>query len=362
MKRKTLALLLVFVMALSLFTISAAAADDVSDLNNEGVHLLAERTRKEVCVRAFVTDGKFSSTNGRFVVTYNSDMVVLNSTVANGDWVTSVNANTDGEVSFAWVGSKLDSKPQLALTLYFTARTGAPITFEVEVEELYASGKAVELAQMKDTATTVNREDPVYPVVPVPDDPSKPADKPTTPDKPVESPLPFTDVKGHWASEYIEKVYEAGLMNGVSDTQFAPSAQLTRGMFVTLIYRLAGSPTVDRTMPFTDVGSTWYTDAVAWGYKNGVVNGITETEFRPNQALTRQEMITMLYRYAGKPAASTDSLNAYADAASVADWAKDAMSWSVVEDIINGADGQLSPAAYTSRAQAAAVFCRFAGL
>ena len=118
-----------------------------------------------------------------------------------------------------------------------------------------------------------------------------------------------------------------------------------------------GAPAVTSKAPFTDVASgEWYSDAVHWAYANGVVNGITETRFGLNDNITRQQLTTMLYRYArskGYDCSTLAQLDSFSDAASVADYARESMQWTVANGIVNGDDGKLLPNGSATRAQCA---------
>lgn len=169
---------------------------------------------------------------------------------------------------------------------------------------------------------------------------------------------PFVDLKGHWAEKDVLEAVDQGLFQGTSSTTFAPDKTLTRGMMVTVLYRLAGEPTVAQASPFTDVASSaYYADAVAWAAEEGIVLGVSETLFCPDQPITRQQLAAVLYRYCGSPAAD-GSLTAYPDSGSVAAYAKDAMSWAVGSGIIQGSDGKLLPTGQATRAQAAVMLLR----
>ena len=138
-------------------------------------------------------------------------------------------------------------------------------------------------------------------------------------------------------------------------------------MFATLLYRLAGKPAVSGSHPFTDVADgQYYSDAVLWAYQNNVVTGTGDgTTFSPNAIVTREQMVTMLYRYAqfaGIDASASTSLAGFPDHADVATWAEASMKWAVAEGLIKGtSDGKLLPQGNTNRAQAATVLVRFAG-
>ena len=175
--------------------------------------------------------------------------------------------------------------------------------------------------------------------------------------------MPFTDVKeGDWFYEEVLYAYENGLMNGVGDNRFAPNSATTRGMLVTILYRLEGEPAVTGEADFDDVGDTWYTDAVIWAAANDIVNGIGDNQFGPENTLTREQLVTMLYRYAqnkGYDVTASADLSGYPDAGQIQSWAQEAMTWAVAEGIVEGMDGNLNPAGSATRAQIATILMRF---
>ena len=175
---------------------------------------------------------------------------------------------------------------------------------------------------------------------------------------------PFPDVdENDWFYDEVVYVYENGLMNGVENNQFAPNTATNRAMLATILYRLAGEPAVSGDLPFTDVESgTWYTDAVLWAAQNGIVNGLGENTFAPMNTLTREQLVTMLYRYAeaeGYDVSAAADLSGYPDADKVQTYAQEAMSWAVAEGIVEGMDGNLNPAGSATRAQIATILMRF---
>lgn len=155
----------------------------------------------------------------------------------------------------------------------------------------------------------------------------------------------FVDTVGHWAASDVDFVSARELFNGTAPALFSPEANMTRGMVVTVIARLAGEN--------TDGGANWYDKGCAWAVANGVSDGTD-----PNGSITREQLAAMLYRYCGSPAAS-GSLSTYADAASVSAFASDAMQWCVNNGIINGMDGLLNPQGQATRAQVSAMFARY---
>ena len=173
--------------------------------------------------------------------------------------------------------------------------------------------------------------------------------------------MTFADVaEGAWYYDAVSYVYANGLMDGVSASEFAPDTTLTRAMLVTILWRMEGEPVVNYLMPFTDVdGGAWYAEAVRWAASEGIVTGVSDTSFAPNAEITREQLAAILHRYAGEPATAAN-LAGYADGASVSAYAVDAMSWCVEHDIITGTTATtLEPQGTATRAQAAAMLMRF---
>lgn len=171
--------------------------------------------------------------------------------------------------------------------------------------------------------------------------------------------LKFTDVnKDAWYYDVIKTAVEKGLMNGISEMEFAPELQVSRAMFVTILYRAAGEPQVAKTTSFTDVAADkYYAKAVAWANANGIVTGITENKFAPDNNITREQMAAILYRYA-KNEEKTGEIT-YTDKDAISDYALDATAWANSAGIMKGnEDGTFAPLRNASRAEAAAVFAR----
>ena len=174
--------------------------------------------------------------------------------------------------------------------------------------------------------------------------------------------LPFADVtEGAWYADAVSYVYANGLMDGVSASEFAPEANMTRAMLVTILWRLEGEPVVNYLMPFADVdGGAWYAEAVRWAASEGIVEGVSASEFAPDAEITREQLAAILWRYAGEPATAAN-LAAYTDAESVSEWATDAMLWATQNGIITGTTADtLAPQGAATRAQCAAMLMRFA--
>ena len=180
-----------------------------------------------------------------------------------------------------------------------------------------------------------------------------------------QAPLPFHDVtEGDWFYDAVRYAYETGLMDGVEDSLFAPNSETTRAQLVTILYRLAGEPEPGGDSGLTDVeADTWYTDAVAWAAQNGIVNGVSDTEFAPGDDITREQLAVILYRYAayqGYDVSQRADLSGFGDASSIRPYAQEALSWAHAQGLVLGfEDGSLRPQGTASRAQIAAVLMRF---
>lgn len=175
--------------------------------------------------------------------------------------------------------------------------------------------------------------------------------------------LPFTDVKsGNWFYDAVKYAYAQGLMTGTSATTFAPNGTMNRAMIVTVLYRLEKSPAVTGASKFTDVpAGQWYSDAVAWAAANKIVNGYDETTFGPMNAVTREQMAAILFRYEQVKGLENvtleENLNRFPDQNKISPYAIPALQWAVGQKIINGnADGTLDPTGTATRAQVAQIF------
>lgn len=181
--------------------------------------------------------------------------------------------------------------------------------------------------------------------------------------KPVE-PLPFVDVAAEdWYGDAVAAVYARGLMTGTAEDTFAPELAATRGMVVSILHRLAGSPTVNAEV-FEDVAvDDWYGQAVAWAASEGIASGTSAETFSPNAAVTREQLAALLCNFAAQQGVDTTArsdLSCFDDAATVSDWAQDAVSWAHAEGLLAGTSATtLSPQGEATRAQLAAMLVRF---
>ena len=167
--------------------------------------------------------------------------------------------------------------------------------------------------------------------------------------------LPFYDVKSDdWFVNDVAYCYKAGLMTGMSQTLFGPNDTTTRAQFATVLYRMAGSPAVTASNPFSDCKGHWAEKAITWAYQKGVVTGVSSSSFAPDDRITREQMVTMLFRYSGASAPS-GSLS-FTDAYRISAYARPAVIWAVQNNIVSGMpDGSFNPQGYATRAQLAKV-------
>lgn len=165
----------------------------------------------------------------------------------------------------------------------------------------------------------------------------------------------------------VLNVYEKGLMTGTSETIFEPNLETSCAMLVAVLYRLEGEPDVSGGASFSDVSTgDWYTEAVHWAAKEGIVTGFNDGTFGPNQSLTREQTATILYRYAeakGMDVSARADVSGFKDAASISPYAQEALEWAKAIGLMSGVgDNQLDPKGKTTRAQMAALLTRFEAL
>lgn len=180
-------------------------------------------------------------------------------------------------------------------------------------------------------------------------------------------PITYLDVKeSDWFYDYVSRATTLGLFKGTSDSTFQPNAKMTRAMCAVVLYRIAGEPATNAQAPFTDLGNAYYTTAVNWCYENGIVQGKNTTTFDPNGVVSRQDFITMVYRFAAMinlGLSNTDSLTGFHDYTSVSKYAVQPFGWAVAGEIICGVqkDGamHLCPFNSLSRAEAAKILVIF---
>ncbi len=241
------------------------------------------------------------------------------------------------------------------------AKAGETVTLTPAPEEGYEVGEVIVTDRFGDTVEVTANPDSTYTFTM----PSGQVRVEVTFVEATPEPLPFADVaEGDWFHDAVQYAYENGLMDGVGDGQFAPNATTNRAMVVTILYRLAGEPDVSGDAAFTDVApGLWYTNAVAWAAQKGIVNGISATEFSPSGDLTREQLATVLYRYAegmGYDVSAQADLSGFPDAGDIQSYATEALSWAVAEGLLQGfEDDSLQPQSTATRAQIATILMRF---
>ena len=246
------------------------------------------------------------------------------------------------------------------------ATEGDDVTITVSPDEAYlldeltvtANGKEVEVKDNGDGTYTFKMPSADAKIV------VTFAEDPDWEPEPEEPAMPFTDVnENDWFYDVVLYAYDNGLMTGVSATEFAPNQTTTRGMIVSMLARLEGVTSAEDA-GFADVAANdWYATAVNWAASEGIVNGFEDNTFRPNDPITREQLAAMLMNYAawkGEDVNARADLSDYADAASISSWAEDVLAWANAEGLINGMTATtIDPQGATTRAQTAAMFERF---
>ncbi len=179
---------------------------------------------------------------------------------------------------------------------------------------------------------------------------------------------PFSDVSAdHWSFPYVKECFDMGLMNGTGSGAFSPNMQVSRAQVVTTLWRLAGSPAPKNENIFGDVADgQWYTDAITWAAENAITTGVGGNYFAPDRAVTRAEVAAIIYRFATATGVDTSGkadISSFPDVGKLADWSRDAFAWCAEKGIITGkssaAGAILAPADVLTRAELAAVLCRY---
>ena len=323
--RKQIALLLVLAMMVCIFP-SVYAADTAQP--QVALDVVFEETNVRVTVRL---EHVANVTNGRLTLRYDDEEAKLLEVETSPDLpLPSVNRTSSTEVSIAWVGSSFTKEGATLASLVFEPLEEQDLHFAAGCSELFAGKESL---SAKSTKAFIAWN-------------------------------PFTDIEGHWAEDEILEGWHRGIIQGVSDTLFQPDGKLSRGMFVTILHRMAGSPAAKLPCGFNDVSSgRYYEKAVNWAVEVGITDGVGYGQFQPHKHISRQEMITMLYRYAEAMNLDTTAdevIAQFSDAAKVSPWAVDAMNWAVDNGIIHGmTETRLAPAATSTRAQVVTMLCRF---
>lgn len=216
-------------------------------------------------------------------------------------------------------------------------------------------------------AQTETSEPPETTQPPQETEPPETTEPPVSPTQEPQSAPDFPDIAGHWGEDSIRRAAELGLFRGYADGSFGPDRPVTRAQFLTVLYRLAGSPTVKGVTAFEDVGMlpAEFRFAIAWGHAQGYVQGRSDTIFDPGAAITRQEAMKVLFAMDGGQSGAEALFtafyeDAYTDSGSIADWARPAMYWGVYHGLITGTGKTtLSPRSPASRAQLARILVNY---
>jgi len=177
--------------------------------------------------------------------------------------------------------------------------------------------------------------------------------------KVVDNTKEFDDVdENDWYNRAVDFTSSRGILNGMGGAEFAPESNMTRGQLAQMLYALESKPEVTTEGTFADVNDIWYSDAVEWAASNNIISGISGNMFGGEQDMTREQLVTFLYRYAGKPEYEASDKE-FIDSDSVSSWAEDAMNWAIANGLINGMDGAINPQGAASRGQVAQILMNF---
>lgn len=291
---------------------------------------------------------------------YNSsvlDCTACRTGPAMAGMMSAVNPKADGGAIFA--GASATASTETGVLAVYSFRVLAAGDYGFAVKDMVFAGSAGTKFE-----TAVTYAGPVS-------EGSKPSENPGTP---AEKPISFADTKGHWAETYINQAVKLNLVNGYGNGRYGPNDTMTRAHFVTILWREAGEPEPAGTASFTDLNPAqpYYHKAVAWAEENGVVNGVGNGRFAPDASVTREQIATTLYRLEGGTPGPEQMFygiygQAFADSASVSDWAKVAVWWAVYREVWCGTDsaaaGQtLAPKDAANRGQIAVMMVRYHGL
>ena len=385
MRKRTICLCLCAVFLLGMFAFPASAADTVLTINPPGtlpkagqsftvtVELSGNPGLTAVQFTLGFDTGAMSCTKAKIGEALSGTLSATNPSAPLGAAIAAASVDpisNDGTVaSFSFTAIR--DLTEMSFTLQevlLSDAAGNSVSFTV------TGGTLIQPAS--GTTQTTPGSTPTTPGV----TPTAPGDTPTDPDKPatgrevidpgaeetpdyVDTDL-FEDTRTHWASEYIRKAVARGLFKGYSDGTFRPDVNVSRVQFVTVLYRMAGSPEVaDKSTPFTDIAgqSEEFQTAIAWGYHNGYLNGTSETTFSPAASLTREAAMKILFFYAGGQSGMelmfTETYDAaFKDSGSISSWAKAPLYWGVYNAIISGTSKDtLSPQGTATRAQLAKI-------
>lgn len=277
--------------------------------------------------------------------------------LSDGGFMHVVNPDCDGKLRVVAVSAQDTAENGPLFTLRFHALKAGTTEIRLEMEEVVSDmediafrGDAISVTVTGETSEPESK-------------PERPAEE-TKPEPVSPAKLSFVDVtEQDWYYTSVQYAVAHGLFSGVSADHFAPNSSMTRGMFVTVLYGMAGKPQADKA-EFSDVAERdWYAKGVAWASANGIVSGVDRDKFAPNSPVTREQLALMLYQYAKGTSPGTEGLvrTFYPDGKEISDWALTAFSWAIDQGLLSGKTGNLlDPKGTATRAEAATMLMRLA--
>ena len=297
------------------------------------------------------------------------DTIFNSNTIIYAHWKEIINSSGSGSSTRKYtINSEAEKGGSITPEGYISVTKGANKTFEFiadegyEIDDVIVDGKSVGAIKSY-TFENVNQihtikvkfskiiDNSDIPLVEEPDDSYDNTD----------IVMNFRDInKEDWFYDAVLKVYKEGIMSGTSPYEFSPGLSLTRGMVVSVLHRLSGDEFSTRDIKFIDVSKDkYYANSVAWANENDIVSGYDLNHFGPEDNITREQLVSILYRYAGSDVVSINDLK-FIDKSEISDWAKSAVIWAVDEGIVSGrTDGTFDPKGFTTRAELASILYRF---
>jgi len=359
LKRKCLAILLSLCLCLSLMPTALAAGTELKVTAPEKLPAVGETFTVTVDI-----SGNVGFSALQMVLGFNADIVECVD-VTTGDMLSNALEATnptaaDGAAVAVASARSIKKDGNVATYTFKVVSEGTP-GIALDVEE-FIDKDGNPLPYIIDEETSIKSESATSPITP-PEE--KPNVSPGLPDE--KGYDAFTDTAGHRYETEIAEAVELGLFQGYADGSFGPERSVTRGAFVTVLWRMAGKPMPTQTTPFTDIGkvSTEFQLAIAWAYENSLINGRTATTFAPSDAVSRQAALKILFQYNGgvsnvNPMYLPLYQDGFVDCQGKADWIQNAMFWGYYNELIDSVTpSTLQPAAVATRAQLAKMFVSF---
>lgn len=377
MKKRSLSLLLALCLCLGLTVGAWAAEPTLAVTPSDSSPAVGDTFTVDVSIR---DNPGFSAV--QFTLTFDSavlDCTAVTTGPALGGALSAVNPDAStGAIVAAASATPLTGNGTLATFTFKVIGSGA-VAFGVK-DYVLADEKGTDIpfaltgAEDQSTPPAPSRPEE-QPETSKPTDPSRPQEKPE--EKPEENPQEqpeettpvtehkFTDTVDHWAERYINAAVDLGLFQGYADGSFQPGKNVTRGEYVTVLWRMAGQPVPQTQAPFADTAGIWCAEAVSWAYEKGYVNGKTVERFAPNDPVTRQEAMKILFLFHGGVSGQEALLtkiydDAFTDSGTLASWAKAPMYWAVYNKLLSGtSETTLGPTGRATRAQLAKILVNY---